>query len=60
MNASFIVYADDIMFASAILKGSSSGNQSLIFVPGPVVSLAVEDVTLVNLSEPIVAQFRVS
>ncbi|XP_022088383.1 uncharacterized protein LOC110978050 [Acanthaster planci] len=58
MNVSFIIYADDTMFPSAFVKGSQSGNQSAVVVPGPVISLAVEDVTLVNLSEPVVIEFE--
>ncbi|XP_038051809.1 uncharacterized protein LOC119724704 [Patiria miniata] len=58
LRASFIVYADDTLFKSALIKGSPGKNGSSLRVAGSVVSLTVEDVELVNLTEPVVIQFK--
>ncbi|XP_038051569.1 uncharacterized protein LOC119724541 [Patiria miniata] len=58
LRASFIVYADDTLFKSALIKGSTGKNGSSLRVAGSVVSLAVEDVELVNLTEPVVIEFK--
>ncbi|XP_038058260.1 uncharacterized protein LOC119729666 isoform X2 [Patiria miniata] len=60
INVTFIIYADDTMFPSSLVKASQSENQSAISVAGPVVSLAVEGITLVNLTEPIAIEFKTS
>ncbi|XP_038058173.1 uncharacterized protein LOC119729609 isoform X2 [Patiria miniata] len=58
LRASFIVYADDTLFKSALIKDSPGKNGSSLRVAGSVVSLTVEDVELVNLTEPVVVQFK--
>ncbi|XP_038047601.1 adhesion G-protein coupled receptor G6-like [Patiria miniata] len=58
LRASFIVYADDTLFKSALINGSQGKNGSSLRVAGTVVSLTVEDIELVNLTEPVVIQFK--
>ncbi|XP_038051797.1 adhesion G-protein coupled receptor G6-like [Patiria miniata] len=59
LRASFIVYADDTLFKSARINGSQENeNGSSLRVAGTVVSLTVQDVELVNLTEPVVIQFK--
>ena len=59
VQASFVVYADDTLFSSALIKESRGGNGTSLQVAGSVVSLTVEDVDLVNLTEPLVIDFMV-
>ncbi len=54
LQASFIVYAGDDLFQSSQIRGNSS-----IKVAGSVVSLTVEGLDLVNLTEPLVIEMQV-
>ncbi|XP_033640242.1 uncharacterized protein LOC117300656 [Asterias rubens] len=56
LQASFIVYASDDLFQSSLIRD----NNSSIEVAGPVVSLTVEGLDLVNLTEPLVIEIQVS
>ncbi|XP_022088888.1 uncharacterized protein LOC110978300 isoform X2 [Acanthaster planci] len=58
LRASFIVYADDTLFKSARIKGSQGKNGSTLRVAGSVVSLSLEDIELVNLTEPVIIEFK--
>ena len=55
LQASFIVYASDDLFQSSLIRDSNSS----IEVAGPVVSLTVEGLDLVNLTEPLVIEIQV-
>ncbi|XP_038072908.1 LOW QUALITY PROTEIN: uncharacterized protein LOC119741237 [Patiria miniata] len=52
----FIAYGDDSLFPSTRKSLSGTGTRSVI--PGAVVSVAVEDVELRNLTEPVVIQIQ--
>ncbi|XP_038073143.1 deleted in malignant brain tumors 1 protein-like [Patiria miniata] len=54
--AHFIAYGDDSLFPSTRKSLSGTGTRSVI--PGAVVSVAVEDVELRNLTEPVVIQIQ--
>ncbi|XP_022088720.1 uncharacterized protein LOC110978214 isoform X2 [Acanthaster planci] len=58
LRASFIIYADDTLFQSALIRNFSAENGSSLQVAGSVVSLSVEEVELVNLTEPLVIEFK--
>ena len=59
LQASFIVYAGDDLFQSARIRDSQEKNGSRVEVVGSVVSLTVQDVELVNLTDPVVIEFKV-
>ncbi|XP_022106237.1 hyalin-like isoform X2 [Acanthaster planci] len=58
LQASFLIYADDTLFQSASLRKYRGENNSTRKVAGSVVSLTVENVELVNLTEPLVIEFK--
>ncbi|XP_022088749.1 uncharacterized protein LOC110978239 [Acanthaster planci] len=59
LQASFLIYADDTLFQSASLRKYRGENNSTRKVAGSVVSLTVENVELINLTEPLVIAFKV-
>ncbi|XP_038051560.1 adhesion G-protein coupled receptor G6-like isoform X2 [Patiria miniata] len=58
LQASFLIYADDTLFQSASIKEHRGEGNSTRKVAGSVVSLTVENVELVNLTEPVVIEFK--
>ncbi|XP_038051558.1 hyalin-like [Patiria miniata] len=58
LQASFLIYADDTLFQSASLREHRGENNSTRKVAGSVVSLTVENAELVNLTEPVVIEFK--
>ncbi|XP_022108363.1 deleted in malignant brain tumors 1 protein-like isoform X2 [Acanthaster planci] len=57
--ARFIAFADDTLFPSSrTMRKSQSSKGIRSLIPGAIVSLSVEDVELVNLTEPVVVQFQ--
>ncbi|XP_038051555.1 adhesion G-protein coupled receptor G6-like isoform X1 [Patiria miniata] len=58
LQASFLIYADDTLFQSASIREYRGEGNSTRKVAGSVVSLTVENVKLVNLTEPVVIQFK--
>ncbi|XP_038051801.1 adhesion G-protein coupled receptor G6-like isoform X3 [Patiria miniata] len=58
LQASFLIYADDTLFQSASIREHRGEGNSTRKVAGSVVSLTVENVELVNLTEPVVIEFK--
>ncbi|XP_022088748.1 deleted in malignant brain tumors 1 protein-like [Acanthaster planci] len=58
LQVSFLIYADDTLFQSVSIKEHRGENNSTRKVAGSVVSLTVENIELVNLTEPIVIEFK--
>ncbi|XP_022088885.1 adhesion G-protein coupled receptor G6-like [Acanthaster planci] len=58
LRASFILYADDTLFKSAKIEGYEEVNGSSVRIEGAIVSLNVQEVELVNLTEPVVIEFQ--
>ncbi|XP_038052381.1 uncharacterized protein LOC119725091 [Patiria miniata] len=58
LQVGFLVYADDTLFQSASIREYQGQNNSTRKVAGSVVSLTVENVELVNLSDPVVIIFK--
>ncbi|XP_038044139.1 adhesion G-protein coupled receptor G6-like [Patiria miniata] len=58
LKASFLIYADDTLFQSASIREHRGEGNSTRKVAGSVVSLTVENVELVNLTEPVVIEFK--
>ncbi|XP_022088889.1 uncharacterized protein LOC110978300 isoform X3 [Acanthaster planci] len=58
LQASFLIYADDSLFQSASIRKYRGENNWTRKVAGAVVSLTVENVELVNLTEPLVVEFK--
>ena len=59
LQASFLIYADDTLFQSASTRKYRGDDNSTRKVAGSVVSLTVQNAQLVNLTEPIVIEFKV-
>ena len=57
INVSFIIYADDTLFPSALVRAAEKG--SSLAISGAVVSVALDGMQLVNMTEPIVLEFQV-
>ena len=60
LQVSFLIYADDTLFKSTLLRDSQGPGNLSRKVAGSVVSLSVEGVDLVNLTEPVVIEFKVN
>ncbi|XP_022082816.1 adhesion G-protein coupled receptor G4-like [Acanthaster planci] len=58
LQVSFLIYADDTLFHSSSIRRHQEETNSTRKVAGPVVSLTVENVKLVNLTEPLVVTFK--
>ncbi|XP_038077322.1 adhesion G-protein coupled receptor G6-like [Patiria miniata] len=58
LKASFLIYAGDTLFQSASIREHRGEGNSTRKVAGSVVSLTVENVELVNLTEPVVIEFK--
>ncbi|XP_038049960.1 adhesion G-protein coupled receptor G2-like [Patiria miniata] len=59
VQASFLIYGDDTLFRSALLREYNEKNLSERRVAAPVLSLTVENVELVNLTDLVVIEFKV-
>ncbi len=60
MKVSFIVYADDTLFQTAVIKDLDGLKNLTSKVAGSIVSLSIEGVELNNLTDPVVIDFKVS
>ncbi len=60
LNVSFIVYADDTLFKTGVIKDSDGLKNLTSKVAGSIVSLSIEGVELKNLTDPVVIEFKVS
>ncbi|XP_022097501.1 uncharacterized protein LOC110982977 isoform X2 [Acanthaster planci] len=58
LQVSFLIYADDTLFQSSSIKRHQKETNSTRKVAGSVVSLTIENVKLVNLTEPLVLTFK--
>ncbi len=60
LKVSFIVYADDTLFQTGVIKDSDGTKNLTSKVAGSIVSLTIEGVELKNLTDPVVIDFKVS
>ncbi|XP_038052393.1 deleted in malignant brain tumors 1 protein-like [Patiria miniata] len=58
LQASFLIYADDTLFQSTLIRENRGENNLTRKVAGYVVSLTVENAELVNLTKPVVIKFK--
>ncbi|XP_038052771.1 adhesion G-protein coupled receptor G2-like [Patiria miniata] len=58
LQVSFLIYANDTLFQSASNRRHTDEDNTTRKVAGSVVSLTVENVNLVNLTDPVVVQFK--
>lgn len=56
---SFLIYADDTLFQSSLIRAPQNGTNSTLEVAGSVISLKIENLKLVNLKDPLVVTFKV-
>ncbi len=60
LKVSFIVYADDTLFQTGVIKDLDGLKNLTSKVAGSIVSLSIEGVELKNLTDPVVIDFKVS
>ncbi len=58
LKVSFIVYADDTLFQTGVIKDSDGLKNLTSKVAGSIVSLSIEGVELKNLIDPVVIDFK--
>ena len=59
LNASFIVYASDSLFQSALINANLHGNGTPLAVASAVVSMSIGDADLQNLTDPVLIELSV-